>query len=447
MGTRREPPRPASRERLVVFTRYPEPRATKTRLIPLLGPKGAAGLQRLMTEHILRQAAKLRSCRRLSVEVRYEGGSRRLMRRWLGPGLHYRLQEGGDLGKRMELAFKDAFAEGAEACIVIGSDCPGITQELLEDAFDQLAQNDLVLGPAADGGYYLIGLRNEVAGPTVSRLFTGITWGTGEVLTQTLKTARGLGLRVAKLELLRDVDRPEDLVVWRNVLSKTTGRISVIIPTLNEVDNVAAAIASAGSGADVEIIVADGGSDDGTQGRASSLGLKMLTSPHGRARQMNKAAALAAGDILLFLHADTLLPRYFDVLVRSVLARPGVAAGAFEFRLDARRWGLRVIERLVNWRSRRLQMPYGDQAIFMKARTFRAAGGFPALPIMEDFELVRRLKRMGRIEVVPAPVVTSARRWLSLGVLRTTLINQLTIAAYLLGISPSRLADWHQGKR
>jgi rSAM/selenodomain-associated transferase 2 len=159
---------------------------------------------------------------------------------------------------------------------------------------------------------------------------------------------------------------------------------------------------------------------------------------------MNAGAAVSTGEILLFLHADTHLPTEFETLVRQALQNAGTVAGAFELRIDAQLRGLRLVERMVNVRSRFLSMPYGDQAIFLKATVFHEIGGFPDLPIMEDFELMLRLKRLGRITIVPAPVLTSGRRWQKLGVVKTTLINQLIIAGYFLGIPPAQLVRWYR---
>lgn len=219
--------------------------------------------------------------------------------------------------------------------------------------------------------------------------------------------------------------------------------ISVIIPTLNEDSALPAALQSLGRLEAVEIIITDGGSLDGTRQLAIRCGARVLSSPAGRAKQLNLGAEAASGDILLFLHADTLLPRHFGQHVRAALSAPQVVGGAFELRIDAPNPRLRCIERLANWRSRQLQLPYGDQALFVRSEVFRALGGFPDLPIMEDFEFVRRLRRRGRLVILPDPVVTSARRWERLGVLRTTLINQLTILGYLSGIHPSRLASFY----
>jgi len=221
-------------------------------------------------------------------------------------------------------------------------------------------------------------------------------------------------------------------------------RISIIIPVLNEAANLPATLANTQVGVNLEVIVVDGGSQDGTSQLAESLGVKVLSAPAGRACQMNAGAKAATGDILLFLHADTRLPSGFDNLVRKALFAANTAAGAFELRIDASILGIRLIESGVNWRSRWLQMPYGDQAIFLKTEVFHDIGGFPQLPIMEDFELMRRLKRKGRIVIVPVPVMTSGRRWQKLGVLKTTLINQLVIVAYLLGVSPERIVRWYR---
>ena len=167
-------------------------------------------------------------------------------------------------------------------------------------------------------------------------------------------------------------------------------------------------------------------------------GVRLLASPPGRARQMNYGAQRANGDILLFLHADTQLPAGYDEYVHTALQRPATVAGAFSLRIDAQGAILRVIERTVAFRSRVCGFPYGDQALFLHKRIFDEIGGFPMLPIMEDVELVRKLRRRGRVHTVPARVLTSARRWKRLGAIRTTLLNQAFIAAYLSGVSP----DW-----
>jgi hypothetical protein len=332
----------------------------------------------------------------------------------------------------MVRAIAEAFQSGGERIILVGTDCPGLTDGLVRTAFEALVRNDLVLGPANDGGYYLIGVRR-----VIPQLFSEIPWGTRQVLEKTLRIADQMQLRVFLLEPLDDVDRPEDLPVWESFMRRDFPLISIIIPTINEQANIASCLASTRYAPNVERIVVDGGSKDRTREIALSWGVKVLTAPAGRARQMNAGAEVASGDLLLFLHADTLLPEGFDDCVRRILTQPGVAAGAFEFRLDAVSRGLQIIERVANWRSRFLQLPYGDQAIFIRSALFREIGRYPDMPILEDFELVRRLKRKGRIHTASYPAITSARRWMAGGVWKTTLSHQLIVAAYCLGVSPT----------
>ena len=202
------------RECLIIFTRYPEPGTTKTRLIPRLGSKGAADLQRQMTEHLLARAIPLQDTRGLVLEVRYEGGDARKMKAWLGAGIVYRPQGPGDIGERMARAFRDAHDRGHTAVVVVGADIPGLTAGLLDRAFEMLAAGQTVLGPASDGGYYLIGLMRDAMASALVDLFSAMPWGTAKVLSETCQRLRGLGLSYTLLGTLDDVDRPEDLPVW-----------------------------------------------------------------------------------------------------------------------------------------------------------------------------------------------------------------------------------------
>ncbi len=474
----------SSRERVIVFTRYPEAGKTKTRLIPRLGSDGAAALQRAMTEHAIQQVLELRKDRTISVEIRYQGGNEALVTHWLGPDLLYREQRGEDLGGRMRSAFQEAFAQGAERVLLMGTDCPGITERIVEKGFQELARSDLVIGPAADGGYYLLGMKR-----LYPLLFSGISWGTNDVLDQTIEKARIQGLSVTFVDRLEDVDRPEDLHVLQKEGSAyasllvgisgqhfesplkydsqrqtfyaesgahvETGRgsdsgkelISIIIPTLDEEMNLRAMFESLSQPEQTEIIVSDGGSTDRTRELARDCGAMVVQAPRGRAAQMNAGVDFATGDILLFLHADTRLPNNWTEGVRRELAKPGTAAGAFALGIDSASLSLRAIENLANVRSRRLQLPYGDQAIFVRSELFRRVGGYADLPIMDDVDLMRRLRKYGRIRIARERVLTSPRRWERLGVIRTTVINQIVIAGYAIGVAPATLARLYHGNR
>ena len=202
---------------LMLFTRYPEPGRTKTRLIPHLGPAGAAAVQRQMTEHVLAQVQSAAQRLPLAVEVHFAGGDRSRMQAWLGDRAAYFPQAEGGLGDRLTAAFRQSFGWGRPGAIAIGSDCPALGADHLTAALEALGRADGVLGPATDGGYYLIGLRQLE--PT---LFKDIDWGTDQVLAQTLAAATAQGLTVELLPPLTDVDRPEDLPQWEAILARSS---------------------------------------------------------------------------------------------------------------------------------------------------------------------------------------------------------------------------------
>ncbi|OUL19855.1 hypothetical protein BV378_32090 [Nostoc sp. RF31YmG] len=206
------------KQHLIIFTRYPEPGKTKTRLIPALGDFGAANFQKQMTEYTIFQAKELQKVTGISFEVRFAGGNLQLMQDWLGLALVYKSQGEGDLGERMRRSLEDAFQSGMEQVIIIGTDCPGVNSQLLASAFEQLCTCVLVIGPALDGGYYLIGLRHLIAD-----LFANIDWGTHQVLQQTVDIAYKLDLSHVYLPLLSDVDYPEDLPIWEQTLNSEVG--------------------------------------------------------------------------------------------------------------------------------------------------------------------------------------------------------------------------------
>ena len=233
----------------------------------------------------------------------------------------------------------------------------------------------------------------------------------------------------------------------RQIGSESVCRLSVIVPTLDEERCLAHTLAEIGNSSGEEILVVDGGSADATVSLAREAGARCLQSPAGRAAQMNAGAAAARGEILLFLHADTLLPSDYRHHVEAVLRRPGVVAGAFRLAFDDPRRSLRLIAAGANVRSKILQQPYGDQALFLRRETFETLGGFRELPVMEDYDFVRRLRARGRIAIAPAHVTTSSRRWLRHGVWRTTLTHQRMLLGRHLGVSFERLAAWHGRKK
>jgi rSAM/selenodomain-associated transferase 2/rSAM/selenodomain-associated transferase 1 len=426
---------PNTKDRLAVFARFPEPGRAKTRLIPALGAEGAAQLHAEMVRHTLRRVEELDGRHRMSLEVWFAGGNAEWFRAAFGERC-YRRQTEGDLGARMAHAF-GAMLAVARAAVIIGTDCSAITAQLVSDAFDALRDHDLVLGPATDGGYYLVGLRRPIP-----ELFDRMSWGTSGVLSETLARAKRLGLAAHLLPPLDDVDEPGDLAVWEAARSRVEEPgVSIIIPTLNEaalIGRTIRAVLRPG----VEVIVADGGSTDGTREIATASGALVIEAPSGRGSQLNAGAARARGSVLLFLHADTILPpNYLDAVYRA-MADQRVVVGAFRLRIDRHGLLLRLVETGVRIRCALFRKPYGDQALFLRADSFRRLGGFAEVPLMEDVDLADRAGAIGTIRIVRDAVITSGRRWESAGVLRMTLINLACLVGFHLGVSPARLAAW-----
>ena len=216
---------------------------------------------------------------------------------------------------------------------------------------------------------------------------------------------------------------------------------SVVIPTLDEEDQIAAAIRSA-TAPGVEIIVVDAWSTDDTRQRAQAAGAEVMTSPPGRARQLTAGVSRARGDAIVFLHADTRLPSGFADAIRMALRDPEVVGGAFRFRFDHRTLALRMVEWGTRARVALLGLPYGDQALFVRREVLEAIGGLADTPVMEDLDLVRAMRRQGRLAYLHDPATTSARRHRAYGVFRTALRHALAASAWRLGLDRARIAAW-----
>lgn len=431
-------PRPIDHAQLIIFGRYPVIGQTKTRLIPALGPAGAAALQKHLTEKTVATAGQCLSRHAVRRVLCHAGGDAHRFERWLGRGgLTYRPQVAGDLGQRMLAAITTAWNQGARRIVLIGTDIPGITVDVLDQAFAVLETHDLVLGPSTDGGYWLVGMKRP------EKIFSGIGWSRADVLHKTLEIAKAKGLSVDLLAPLTDLDTPGDLDQMPGWQRRFTPYLSVVIPALNEERQLARTI-SAAACTDAQIIVADGGSMDRSVAIARSMGAEIISGPPGRAGQQNRGAAAARGQALLFLHADTRLPKDYVTHIFDTLMDRRTLLGAFRFDTDLQTPAMRWIRFLTNRRADWLKMPYGDQGLFFRRGDFFKLGGFPPVAIAEDLYLARTAARHGRVALAPAPVVTSARRWQRLGVLRTTTINFVIAAGCLAGLAPDRLAPLYR---
>ena len=322
---------------VVVFARAPEPGKVKTRLASAVGAEGAA----LLAAAFLRDTwSSLSSVPWVRPIVATTGA--------LDPAfadLEAWDQGGGDLGARIERMLRRALA-GAPAAFAVGADTPGLPSHLLDEAREALASADAVLGPCEDGGFYLLGLRS-----CPPDLLAGLPWSQQDTLDRVRERLESRGMSVALLSAYFDVDRPEDLdrleglvhggaieapatAEALRVLGRSptaSPRISVIIPTLDEAERIGRRLSVLADMPSVaEVIVVDGGSADDTTRIAGSFpGVQVLDARKGRARQMNRGAAAAAGDVLMFLHADVALPSDAGRWVGLALSDSRVVAGAF----------------------------------------------------------------------------------------------------------------------
>ena len=236
----------------------------------------------------------------------------------------------------------------------------------------------------------------------------------------------------------------------------------MVIPARNEGARIAAAIGSARDGATPpasrdgdtppsrrdntppEIAVVDGGSEDDTAARARTCGARVLRALPGRARQLEVGWRATSAPAILFLHADTTLPQGYAAAVRRTLADPANVGGAFRLRFDDRTWAMRCIEWGARLRAALFGLPYGDQALFVRRDALERMGGIAPVPIMEDLDLVREMKRRGRLVLLPLPVTTAARRYRQGGTWRVCWRNALALAAWRWGVDRARLAAWYR---
>ncbi len=225
-------------------------------------------------------------------------------------------------------------------------------------------------------------------------------------------------------------------------------RLSIIVPVLNEAASIQAFLLSVRKSCEqrVQVIVVDGGSTDATAALARPHCDCLIESRKGRATQMNAGARQANTNVLWFVHADSRLPRHADALIIDALQRSGRRWGYFDVRLSGGRLLLRVVERLMNWRSAVTGIATGDQGLYVSRKLFERIGGFPDIALMEDIAISRRLKKAGRPAVASQPLVTSSRRWEKNGILRTIVLMWKLRLYYFLGVDPGRLAHMYYGR-
>ena len=445
---------------ICVFAKPPEPGTVKTRLGPAVGNKGSATLAEAFLKDVWSAVQSLPWARTVIASTAplsplVVGGSPEV---WL--------QGQGDLGARVERILRRALSQ-SEFAMALGADNPGLPPRLLEQARDAMRSADSVIGPCEDGGFYLLGLRQCPPG-----LLDGITWSHTDTFEQVLARLRAAGFRVSVLDSWFDVDRPEDLAKLRQKISSReiqapatekalellfsrtpstdTAGVSVILPVLNEREWLPRAIARLQSQPWVhEVIVVDASSTDGTRAWLQEQNqLIVLDAPRGKGIQINTGAKMATGNILLFLHADCLLPSDAGGQIRNALGPEDVAGGCFLIRFDSGcKLSLKLIAAGINLRTTSARTATGDQAIFVRKEVFDCAGGCPNWPLFEDVELVRRIKKHGSFAVIKSAVTSSSRRYLRFGIFKTTFLMYALRLGFWVGVSPFTLKTWFDDVR
>ena len=449
---------------VVLFSKYPLPGKSKTRLIPALGEAGAAYAQVVMTEKILEELQRTA----FGTELFFAGESDADIHTWLGrrfPGVQYTPQAPGDLGCKISAAFETIFkTHNAENVIIVGADIPGLSKEDIEAAAAALStKTPFVLQAATDGGYVLVGVHRSVR-DKVTSFFSpakGITWGTETVLKEQIAAVEAAGVVCTVVgKAHNDVDYIEDLVHLREAFDPVLNeslflkpKIGIVCPILNEGERITECLKQwlAAGDSICEVVFSDGGSTDGTVAALEDAAkrdsrIKIVAAPKGRGAQIHSgiAALSSESDVVFMVHADTVLPERYSTHITDILRTPGVVAGAFTLALDEPTFGTNIAMYGAYIRSRYFETPYGDQALFVWKKTIAEQGSVRAdFPLLEDLEFVSRLRKVGRVVTSSAHVLSSARRYQKHGVLKVTAANQVVLTAFSLGVPPAKLFAWY----
>lgn len=427
------------REAVILFMRAPELGKVKTRLAESVGAVEALRVYKMLIRRTLGVLTDVkRACPGASVFVFFtpEGAGPELRRRYPGPW-KFVPQEGGHLGDRMRRALERALSLGACRAVLVGSDVAGLTAGDIVAGLDALRSVDAVLGPASDGGFYLIGLRRRCSAP-----FKPEEWGGSGVSRRTMELLSRSGFSVRRLTERADIDRGEDLkLLDGDVFCRA--KISVIVPTLGEKGDLQPLLGvldrELWPGDDVTVV--QGRTNGAGQERPETIGenVRWMFAPVGRGVQMDWGAREAGGDILWFLHDDCLPPPNLGHGIRRIVASPSLAVGCFRLAFQPSTPLLDAIAAWANWRSRWLKLPYGDQGFFCSREVYEKVGGFGGRLIMEDVVFLRAARKFGAVLRLDDVLLTSSRRHLKRGVLRASMENHYAMLLHSLGADDRRI--------
>ena len=426
---------------ILIFMKYPQTGRVKTRLSKTIGTKQACNIYKKLVRRTLGIVSDFKHTHtQIDLFLFYDPpeSETQIRKGYPGPWA-FTPQIDGHLGEKMKNAFDHVFEKGYEHAVLIGSDIADIKTSDIEDAFRDLNRDQAVLGPAHDGGFYLIGLSF-----VINEVFNFPDWSTPSVFERTLHCLHDSLHKIRTLCKRHDIDEQNDLIyVNRNPLFQD--KISIIIPYLKGTQKTASLVDSleAQLWPDDEIVLVKGvGSSDLGKNNISHH-TRLVFAPKGRGNQLNHGAKAAQRNILWFLHIDTAPPPNFGYHIRKLTHIRGRTLGCFELRFDTSSFFLDVIYKWSNFRTKYLNLPYGDQGIFCTRDIFKKAGGFKKKFLMEDVDFVRNCKKMGKLLVIPQPIYSSAQRYMTKGVLRASLQNHFLMLLYYLGVSDKRLFQFY----
>lgn len=407
-----------SKNAYVIFTREPVPGSTKTRLMPYYTAEQCAELHRCF----LRDIAREMRGHSFDIVVAYTGGEPVFLKKVFGKDARFIGQRGDGLGERMENAFSDVLKMGYGKVVLTGSDIPELESDTIDTAFAMLEDYDAVIGPTADGGYYLLGMKE-----LHHEAFDVKKYGIKTVFEETVSSIRNAGLTVDAVEEYNDIDTKEDLAAFRRRFADDARlrcshsarfvtdnlKISVIIPVFNEEKTIGTMVAQLKEYVlpedNADIIFVDGGSTDRT---LSLLGsdFRVISSDKGRGIQLNIGASCSSGDVLFFLHCDSLLPKDFIDEIRHCMMKHSF--GCFGVKFASRNVFMLSNRLISNHRAFVRGIPFGDQGMFIERELFFETGMFPEMPFMEDYAYSLKLRRYGiKPGMTRKRIVSSARRY------------------------------------
>jgi uncharacterized protein len=433
---------------LLVFMRYPEHGKVKTRLAVTLGDDSALRVHELLVRRSLGIVYDFKKAHPdVSVHLFFTPSERDADMLASFPGPWTAVAQGGaHLGERMGGAMRWAFDRGADQVVLLGSDIVDLDARDLEAAFAGLGERrQAVVGPARDGGFYLVGLTRFSEEP-----FRPRDWGTADVRARTEALLLASGLRVRHVSVRRDIDRPSDAALVDADPLCGIG-ISVIVPTLEDpadlLPGLRPMIRELWPNDEMIVVHGTGSGEPKAPELALESPVRVLSSRRGRGSQLNHGALHARGGVLLFLHDDTVLPAQFPYLVRRATLNPRMGLGCFHLRFARATRSLDLIAHWANVRTRVFGLPYGDQALFCRREAYDRVGGFHRRYLMEDVDFVKACRRLGKLTMLDEPVLTSPNRYLRKGVLRASLANHLTMLLYHLRVDEEWLYGHYYGRR